>query len=345
MKTVEKVSIGGYVFTMETGAEDAVAAYLDELKAFYSTKPSGEEIMEGIEERLAELLLEQAPGGSVVTAPMVAQVTATLGRPEAIEAEDAAPGSESTSGTEPSPEPAAPAPRRRLYRDTTSRIVAGVCSGLGTFFNIEPVIFRLAFVLLTVLGFWTAETAGVSAPLLYVILWICMPVARTVRQRDELRGRSGTVDGISQRIRQETLMEPVREGSPTLSRVVRFLGFLLGIALFLAGVAVLACIGALVWGNAALDHGFIYNKILEQFSVLGVDLSAIMADPVVPVLGVLSILLPAVGLIYAGIMFIFGLRSPRWHPGLVLFVVWLLVLVALAVFVAIALANGGFTLT
>ena len=94
-------------------------------------------------------------------------------------------------------------------------------------------------------------------------------------------------------------------------------------------------------GNASLSNGFWYNKFLEEFSVFGVGLSFLASNPVVPVLAVLSVLLPAVGLVYAGVLLIFGLRSPRWHPGVWIFLLWLVVLVALAVLAVIALVNGS----
>ena len=87
MKPVEFVSIGGYVFRLEDDARAVVGNYLDELTKFYSDKESGSEVMEGIEERMCELLLEQCGQGGVVSLPMVEKVIATLGKPEAIEEE------------------------------------------------------------------------------------------------------------------------------------------------------------------------------------------------------------------------------------------------------------------
>jgi phage shock protein C len=57
---------------------------------------------------------------------------------------------------------------RKLYRSESDRMVAGVCSGLGKYLNIDPTIVRLIFVLMFLLG-------G-HGLLVYVILWIVMPV-------------------------------------------------------------------------------------------------------------------------------------------------------------------------
>lgn len=55
-----------------------------------------------------------------------------------------------------------------LRRTRTNRILAGVCGGLGNYFGIDPVIFRILFVLLALPG-------GVPSVLIYLILWLVMP--------------------------------------------------------------------------------------------------------------------------------------------------------------------------
>jgi phage shock protein C len=57
---------------------------------------------------------------------------------------------------------------KRLYRNKSDVMIAGVCSGLAKYLDVDPTAIRLAFVLLLFLalgGFW-----------IYVILWIIMPV-------------------------------------------------------------------------------------------------------------------------------------------------------------------------
>ena len=53
------------------------------------------------------------------------------------------------------------------------------------------------------------------------------------------------------------------------------------------------------------------------------------------VLVILSIILPLIWLIYGGIKMIFGFKSPKWRPGLVIFVLWLIVLVVVGVLFAL----------
>jgi phage shock protein C len=57
---------------------------------------------------------------------------------------------------------------KKLVRSTDDRMIAGVCGGLADYFQIDPVLVRLAFVLLTIYG-----GAG---PLVYLLLAILMPL-------------------------------------------------------------------------------------------------------------------------------------------------------------------------
>ncbi len=59
--------------------------------------------------------------------------------------------------------------QKRLYRSTKDRMIAGVCGGLAEYFDVDPVIIRVLFVVVT-LG------AGVGI-LGYIILWIVVPEA------------------------------------------------------------------------------------------------------------------------------------------------------------------------
>ena len=60
-------------------------------------------------------------------------------------------------------------PMKRLYRSRTDKVIAGVCGGLGEYFDIDPTWVRLLFILFLFLG-------G-SAFLVYVIMWLIIPLA------------------------------------------------------------------------------------------------------------------------------------------------------------------------
>ena len=63
------------------------------------------------------------------------------------------------------------APKKRLVRSSTDCKIAGVCGGLADYFDVDPMIVRLVWVLL----FFFAGTGGLA----YIILWIVLPIAPT----------------------------------------------------------------------------------------------------------------------------------------------------------------------
>lgn len=57
---------------------------------------------------------------------------------------------------------------KKLYRSETDKKIAGVCGGLGEYFDVDPVIFRVIFVVLLLPG-------GLPGLLPYLILWFIIP--------------------------------------------------------------------------------------------------------------------------------------------------------------------------
>jgi phage shock protein C len=57
--------------------------------------------------------------------------------------------------------------KKTLLRSSKNKVIAGVCGGLGEYFELDPVLFRLLFVAVTLLG-------G-SGVLIYIILWLVIP--------------------------------------------------------------------------------------------------------------------------------------------------------------------------
>ena len=56
---------------------------------------------------------------------------------------------------------------RKLYRSTDDRWLAGVCGGLGKYFNVDPTLVRVIFVVLALIG--------LGGVILYLLLWVIIP--------------------------------------------------------------------------------------------------------------------------------------------------------------------------
>lgn len=72
-------------------------------------------------------------------------------------------------------------PVAKVRRSRDDRMLAGVCGGLGNYLGVDPLWFRLAFVLLTI-------GAG-SGVLLYIIAWVIIPE----QGKDSAEARSSTL--------------------------------------------------------------------------------------------------------------------------------------------------------
>src|SRR5436309_109070 len=77
----------------------------------------------------------------------------------------------------------------RLTRSETDKRIAGVCGGLGEYFGIDPILVRVAFVLLALMG------PGVIA---YIVLWIVMPRGTPGAVSAGLRGRASSAVRIAE---------------------------------------------------------------------------------------------------------------------------------------------------
>ena len=349
MKEIEKVSLGGFAFTLESDAIELATSYLDELERFYKSREGGSEILEGIEERMAELLLEKCGRDGVVSRAAIEGVIKILGRPEQIESESR---EAEDAGTAPAKE--GNSPKRKLYRNASDKVVAGVCSGLGIYFQTDKVLFRLIFAVGTAvtalsLGWHHGFSASIQLffPVLYLILWICMPAAKTVRQRWEQRGEDGTLNSIQRSVEAgakefEEAVKSVGQSS-AWSEFANIFGKLIGVVLLIVGFAGLFT-GSL-WGfgsgwlgnrhgDGFLGLGRLYDQGLTELHMYAPQAAHALAQPGVNILVALVCFLPFLGILYGALQLLFGFKPPKWHPGLVIFILWLLSVVALGILVA-----------
>lgn len=255
------------------------------------------------------------------------------------------------------PDPESPRAKRKLYRDVSDKVVGGVCSGLGAYFQTDKVLFRLIFAVGTAvtalsLGWHHGISISVQLlfPALYMILWICMPPARTVRQRWEQRGEDGTILGIQQRI--ESGAHEVGEAiqavgkSNAWSEIGNIFEKLIGLVLLVVGFGGLFAGGVAIFGSGALKHqgwmtgqrgflglGQLYNEGLRELYSEAPAIADALMQPWVQGVLVLVVLLPFLGILYGALQMLFGFKSPKWHPGLVIFILWLMSIIAAGILI------------
>ena len=180
MKKTVTVSLGGVVFCLEEDAYHKLDEYLRRLDKSFAGDKDRREIMNDIEARMAEHFKEKAPSTErVVNLGEVERVIEIMGDPTDVGEEQR---SRSYSGR------AFNSRGKRLYRDPENSIIAGVSSGLAYYWNIDPIVIRILF---AVIALW-----GGGGLLIYIILWIVIPEARTVAERLEMTGEPVTAENI-----------------------------------------------------------------------------------------------------------------------------------------------------
>lgn len=322
MKEVIKCSIAGVAFTLDTDAYDTLRRYLDTLNDTYRTTPDGPEIVADIEARIAELILTAQDGSRVVDLPLIRNIIAQLRTPEDI------------SGHGESPADGTPRIPRRFYRDTANARLGGVCSGVGRYFDIDPVWIRLAFFLPLLCSFfgwiplvgWTGPIMGnlfFIFTVCYCVAWFVVPAARSPRQKLEMNGERITAQSIRETAAASN--DADRKAKPIVADAVSALGQVVLIAMKIVA-------GLLVFGLILTACGLIIG--LFAVAVSGPELFAHSplhdSDTWIVLLGIGIALLPVLMLIYV-LMCLIASRKPGGRIVLAFFLVWMCVVAACSI--------------
>src|SRR5262245_48241668 len=133
MNKLIQVTISGILFQIEEAAYDKLRHYLDSIRSHFGNNEGSREILEDIEARVAELFTAKAEGKGYVSQADVEEVITMMGKPSDMGEGEPSP----SSGYQQEQET-----RKRLFRDPDDRVAGGVCSGIGAYFDIDPVWIR-----------------------------------------------------------------------------------------------------------------------------------------------------------------------------------------------------------
>jgi phage shock protein PspC (stress-responsive transcriptional regulator) len=180
MKKVININFQGQVIAIEETAYEILKQYIESLKKYFSQEDGGDEIVNDIENRIAELFGNRLKLGiNCITDDDVESIINSIGRPEDFDTEykvdseseskkiDEEVSEESELKSEEEP--------RTLNRNSKDQIIGGVCSGVAHYFKIDPTWIRLLFVIFFGILFWV-----------YIILWIVLkakPLESNVTKR------------------------------------------------------------------------------------------------------------------------------------------------------------------
>lgn len=187
-KTIN-INLAGLSFFIDEDAYIKLNRYLETIKRSFTNSQGRDEIIADIEARIAELFAERMVNERhVINTENVNEVIAIMGQPEdyAVDEEifeDEPYTQRKSRGT------------KQLLRDPDNKYIAGVSSGLSYYLGIDPVWIRLLWVLLVI-------AAAGSPILVYIILWIVMPEAKTTAQKLAMKGEPVNVSNIERKVKE-----------------------------------------------------------------------------------------------------------------------------------------------
>lgn len=187
MKKTFSININGELFNIDEDAFEKLSDYLKTLKKHFKDTEGGEDIVNDIEARIAEILKSRLKDVlQIVTLGDVNFCIETLGQPFEMDEENDK--STYTKGKRNYS-------KKRVFRDPDNQIIAGVASGLAAYINIDPVIVRIIFILSILIG-------GVGL-IVYLTLWILTPLATTTAEKIEMSGENVDIQSIEKKVREE----------------------------------------------------------------------------------------------------------------------------------------------
>ena len=178
MKKAIQINLAGSVFHIDDNAYELLREYLNSVERKFSRDPGGAEVIQDLESRMAELFSEKLKDHKeVITIQDVREVLDVLGGPSDMGGS----GKRYSDDYRSNRSDRSNRRYKRMYRDGEDKPIGGVCSGLAYYFNIDPLLIRILFVIGLFVGFGF---------LLYIILWIALPMAETPEQIEEMKSGS-----------------------------------------------------------------------------------------------------------------------------------------------------------
>ena len=226
---------------------------------------------------------------------------------------------------------------RRLFRDTGTGKVAGVAAGLAAYFNIDVTLVRV----LLLAGLF----AGGFTLLLYIILWIVLPEAKTVSDKLRMRGDAMTLESFDSSMRNNALADGpattnrpmgafVEDAARGLQPLLNFVGSAIriaaGVLLTIGGFSLLLMLAILLGAGIGLipnSENIVAGDVPAHVLLNGIPAWGLLA-------GFLAAGIPALWLLLGGLNLLFKRTLVPRTVSLSLLGLWLLSVVGLTMTIA-----------
>jgi phage shock protein PspC (stress-responsive transcriptional regulator) len=275
MNEVTKIHLGNQAFTISVDAYHELKKYLAAIKE----QVKDADVVNEIELRMAELLIEHGVNANkVILQDDVDFLKHQLGNPKDFkedEDESQADGDKQSTG-------------RRLFRDTDNAMIAGVAAGLSKYFGVDVLLMRILFVITVLITFgW-----GV---LIYILLWLLVPEAKTSSDRLMMAGKPVTVDSIKEIVERADVKGAAHRANATLSGPInslfRTILKIIGLVFMIFGLSVF-------FGLIAAETYFLlHNGTWLQYNIFPVGLREhILLDMAMAIAAIVALFLILFGI-------------------------------------------------
>ncbi len=223
-----------------------------------------------------------------------------------------------------------PGAGRKLFRDTQTGSLGGVAAGLAWYLKLDITLVRALFVVLTLVG-----GGGL---VLYLILWVVVPEARTLSEQLEMRGEDVTIANIAStasadpigagraRVVQNNLSSIGTSLAPVLTFVFTVVGWVAGLIMLAISLALLVAVGAVL--------GVVLGAFPAVDWVHTGDIPVGLLRNTLPtwvlVAGFVMFLIPTIALLLAAVRLFLKRAVLPTSARLTLFGVWLIALLGVA---------------
>ena len=324
MRKTLNINLGGMAFIIDENAFELLHNYLEALKQKFNNEAERTEIMNDIENRIAEMLGKKLAGNKeVLSVEDVQMVMDVMGKPEDIAGEETTETTTGASTTSTSAANTGAPVHRKLFRDTDDAKIGGVISGLCHYFGIsDPVWARIAAIILIPL------TSG-SIILLYLLLIIVVPKAITAAEKLQMKGEPVNIstiekeikdaagratDSVHKFVKEQNFFERLWDIVVSLFRV--FWKIIAGFAIFIGLIILLALI------PTVFSIPYIGHTLFTQAPGLVADSPSSVTLFAVGIFLLIGI--PVIAIIYGALRFIFGRKNEGapWFKWVLLGLWW-----------------------
>jgi len=194
MQKVIAINLNGNAYHVEEAGYDALMAYLDTAQRQLRDNPDRDEILGDLEQAIGEKCRRfLSAHKTVVSAAEVNQIIKEMGPVDGAADTTGAPGAGAAAAE---PRPSAGGAPRRLYRIPDGAMLTGICNGVAAFFNVDPTIVRVIFVVLLF-------ATGGGFAIVYIVLSFVLPEANTSEERAAAYGLPFNAKELIDRAKKE----------------------------------------------------------------------------------------------------------------------------------------------